>query len=56
MEPGATDPLRATIRSTTDVALGFQVERTVHVSDDVCAAVRRWLDDLEPDAEVVPLR
>lgn len=56
MEPGASLPLRATIRSTADVSLGFQVERTLHVDDDICEAVRQWLDQLDPGAEVVPLR
>jgi hypothetical protein len=46
VEPGSSSPLRAQIRLTTDVALGFQLSLTVAEQDTVVEAVQAWLAEL----------
>jgi hypothetical protein len=45
-EEEAQRPLRAQIRSTTDVATGFERAMTVAEVDAACEAVRGWLDQM----------
>jgi hypothetical protein len=45
IEPGSSDPLRAEIRGTTDLSLGFDGARTLTRSEAVFAAVQDWLAD-----------
>lgn len=48
-EPGSSEPLRAHIRLTTDVAAGFQRTLTASHADAVCATVREWLAEILQD-------
>jgi len=51
IEKGATKPLRAHIRATTDVANGFQSELTVADVASVSAMVETWLGAIMAAAE-----
>ncbi|MDQ1356759.1 MAG: hypothetical protein QOG44_1132 [Acidimicrobiaceae bacterium] len=46
IEPGSSEPLRASIRISTDISAG--VERTVRLARpaEVCDVVQEWLDDV----------
>ncbi len=46
-EPGSSKPLRAQVRISADVSI-IGIERTLTLSqvDEVCDAVREWLDDI----------
>ena len=46
LEPSSSKPLRARVRFTNDVALGFQQQQIFADSEDVSALVQRWLDDI----------
>lgn len=46
VELGSSSPLRAQIRLTTDVALGFQRSLTVAEQDEVVGVVQAWLAEL----------
>ena len=46
IESGSSNPLRAQIRLTTDVAAGFQTEVTLADVAGVAAAVEAWLRDV----------
>lgn len=52
IEEGSSEPLRAQIRLTGDVSIGFERELTLARTEEVCAAVREWLADILRDAEV----
>jgi hypothetical protein len=43
VEPGSASPLRAQIRLTTDVSVGFERSRTVTQADAVMEIVQSWL-------------
>jgi hypothetical protein len=45
-EPGSSSPLRAEIRLTTDVSLGFERSLTVAQEDAVVEAVQAWLAEM----------
>lgn len=45
-ESGSTDPLRATIRLTTDTANGFTYELSVSDAATVTNVVRAWLEEV----------
>jgi hypothetical protein len=45
-EPGSSSPLRAQIRLTTDVSLGFERSLTVAQEDAVVEAVQAWLAEM----------
>jgi hypothetical protein len=44
-EAASTSPLRAEIRLTTDVSIGFERSVTLAQPDTVTAIVRSWLED-----------
>jgi hypothetical protein len=46
VEPGSSSPLRAQIRLTTDVSLGFQHSLTVAQEDAVVEAIQAWLSEM----------
>lgn len=46
VEPGSSLPLRAQIRLTTDVSLGFQRSLTVAQVEAVAEAVQAWLSEM----------
>jgi hypothetical protein len=46
VEPGSTSPLRAQIRSTTDVSQGFEHSLTVAQAEATMEAVRAWLSEM----------
>jgi len=46
LEDGSTNPLRATIRQTTDVSVGIERDLLFADTDAVCAAVQDWLDEM----------
>lgn len=63
VEPGASSPLRAQIRLTTDVSEGFERSLTVAEKEAVVEAVRAWLSEMlagsptggdEPDSPCSP--
>jgi hypothetical protein len=43
-EDGSPEPLRATIRVTSDVSEGIQKELTVSDPDALCDELRAWLE------------
>jgi len=43
IEPGSSSPLRAQIRSTTDVSRGLEQRLTVAAREAVVAAVQHWI-------------
>ncbi|MDQ1391103.1 MAG: hypothetical protein QOF30_80 [Acidimicrobiaceae bacterium] len=49
VEPGSSEPLRAHVRLTTDVAAGIERTVTLCRPDDVCALVRDWLAEVCPE-------
>jgi hypothetical protein len=51
IERGSSQPLRARVRMTRDVAGGVEQTQTFSQAEDVCAAVRTWLSDIEGDGE-----
>ncbi len=51
IEEGSSEPLRAQIRLTGDVSIGFERELTLVRPEEVCDAVREWLADISSDAE-----
>jgi hypothetical protein len=51
IEQGSSAPLRARVRMTTDVASGVERTQTFSQAEDVAAAVRAWLSELEHGAE-----
>ncbi len=53
MEAGSPDPLRATIRLTTDTAGGFTSELHLSDADAVTDVVRAWLQDILAGADPV---
>jgi hypothetical protein len=46
-ERGSSKPLRAHIRSTTDLSKGFERDTTVGDADAASEVVKTWLDELE---------
>jgi hypothetical protein len=42
-EPGSTPPLRAEVRMTRDVTVGFETASTVTDVESVVALLREWL-------------
>jgi hypothetical protein len=46
LEPGSSSPLRAEIRLTTHVALGFERSLILSQPGAVVEVVRAWLDDI----------
>jgi hypothetical protein len=46
VEPGSSSPLRAQIRSTADVAHGFDRSLTVAQEEAVVAMVQAWLSEI----------
>jgi|HubBroStandDraft_6_1064221.scaffolds.fasta_scaffold425524_2 hypothetical protein len=51
IEPGSSEPLRARVRTTTDVSGGAERTQTFSKAEDVCAAVRAWLSEIEGGVE-----
>ncbi len=47
VEPHPSSPLRANIRSTTDVAAGFESTLNLADADAVAQVVRTWLREVE---------
>ena len=45
-EPGSSDPLRAEVRLTTDVGIGFERVVTLCRPDDVTSLVSAWLAEV----------
>ena len=50
IERGSPEPLRAHIRLSTDVSVGFERSLTLTRAEDVCATVAEWLADCERQA------
>ncbi|HWG72635.1 MAG TPA: hypothetical protein VG184_01125 [Acidimicrobiales bacterium] len=50
IEEGSTEPIRAHLRISTDVSVGFERTLILTRAEDVCAAVQKWLDDMVGDA------
>lgn len=50
IEPGSSSPLRAEIRSTTDVSQGFEQRLTVAEPEAVVAAVQAWMSEMLADS------
>ena len=50
-EDGASEPLRAQVRLSSDVSAGFERTLTLVRVDDVCAAVKEWLADILVETE-----
>jgi hypothetical protein len=50
IEPGSSSPLRAQIRSTTDVSQGFERRLTVAEPEAVVAAVQAWMSEMLADS------
>jgi len=50
VEPGSADPLRATIRLTTDTAAGFTKEVSVSEVPAVTEVVLAWLEEIVGDS------
>jgi hypothetical protein len=50
IEPGSSSPLRAQIRSTTDVSRGFEQRLTVAEKEAVVAAVQTWISEMLDDS------
>ena len=46
IEEGSSEPLRAQIRLTTDVSIGFERTLTLARQEAVCDTVREWLADI----------
>jgi hypothetical protein len=46
VEPGSSSPLRAQLRFTTDVSLGFERSLTVTHEDAVVETIRAWLSEM----------
>jgi hypothetical protein len=46
IEPGSSSPLRAQLRITTDVSVGFDASLTVTRDEVVMEAVQTWLSDM----------
>jgi hypothetical protein len=53
VEPGSSSPLRAQIRSTTDVSQGFEHTMTVAQEEATIEAVQAWLSDMLASARDV---
>lgn len=51
-EDGSAQPLRAQLRTSSDVTVGFERTVTLARPDAVCAAVREWLDEVMANAEL----
>ena len=51
VEEGASEPLRAQVRVSSDVSAGFGRELTFVRTDDVNATVKEWLTDILSDDE-----
>lgn len=52
VEKGSTEPLRAHVRLSTDVSVGYERTLTLSRADDVCATVRDWLVDFMHGAKM----
>ena len=48
-EKGSLEPLRASVRHTTDVSLGFERAVTLTDADATVDLVRKWLREVLPD-------
>ena len=46
LEEGSSEPLRVQVRVSTDVTTGLEHTVTFARVDEVCAAVREWLDEM----------
>jgi hypothetical protein len=46
IEPGSSSPLRAQLRITTDVSVGFDASRTLTREEAVIEAVQAWLSSM----------
>ena len=46
IEEGSSEPLRAEVRVCTDVANGLEHTLTTARADEVCGAVREWLEEM----------
>ena len=51
VEEGSSEPLRAGIRCTTDVSIGFERTLTLTRTEDVHAVLGAWLDAVLGDAQ-----
>ena len=51
VEEGSSEPLRATIRATTDVSAGFERAVTSAQAGEVGATVQEWLGEVLGDAD-----
>lgn len=51
IEERSEQPLRATIRYTTDISAGANHSLTLTDVDAVCQTVRRWLQDVLDDQD-----
>ncbi len=49
VEKGSGKPLRAQVRHTSDVSVGFESEATLAEPDLVLAEVKGFLDSLSPE-------
>lgn len=56
IEEGSSEPLRAHIRISDDVAEGFGRELTLARPELVCAEVGHWLEQMLRDAHLPPDR
>lgn len=54
IEEGSSEPLRAHIRISDDVAKGFRRELTLARPELVCAEVGQWLEQLFGEARLPP--
>ena len=54
IEEGSSEPLRAHIRISDDVAKGFRRELTLSRPELVCAEVGQWLEQMLGDARLPP--
>ncbi len=52
VEPHPASPLRANIRCTTDVSVGFESTLNLTDADAVAQFVRTWLRDVEAHAHL----
>ena len=50
VEHGASEPLRAQVRVTSDVSGGFERSLTFARADEVCANVKEWLEAIQSES------
>ena len=54
VEEGSSEPLRAQLRMTSDVLVGFEHTLTLARPEEVCDVVREWLADILEGEEPPP--